>query len=712
MYKNLLPLLLCTPALVVCSADLASSDEQPFPPYRKKALSTEVGAHEQFDPSFVVLNTTPAIPFSATGVAVNDNAPDSELSVPSPATGVASGALVNGAGWVGSAQWHELQPGKSAGDSSSGVFVGAAIDAPELTWTPSSPGMPSPNALQMPQVAPQVGRSIPPQRTLVASGADGGTTPNAARVEVLEPSLRATVSISTGAEPTQVASSDNLPVSGSAPAEFIQGGKQIILPDLSGESESVVPTKKSPDPVAQTHSNSQTGAPNFNTGPGASNNLFSPGANNAAMPAAAPSLNIGGAGAGASISATGSKFHYESEDYLANVGLEYVSPKASYGVGLKASAAALLGKTYAIGTNLTFNQTNEAVINAVWMPENTNVKAKLSAAYMWGQQNFDFYSGNANASLTQASYYFSTQYVVPKERSDYLHSIGASTWGSKAKQTNNPNPVYVTTETASAYNIMMDPLKLAVGTLQGEALDAQVGITKQVITKASMGYESLKFPFSDGTQELNKRLYQDYVVQYQPIPELSLQAGYKVGAALSNAMLSAAYGQWRLTGFKNTGNNGVAGSQGIMLAYSIPLDGKVSTPTNVLTRPELIGNGSYILRDAAVRPVQLPQTFLAKVDTTAVTMLASILKSGLQSGTTVNSQGQVLVNVGSGNGTITGVTRNGATYAYASTIFPTVSGLMIDTLKLPAAASGGDAYIVSMTDSGGATYFVNFTTQN
>ena len=596
-------------------------------------------------------------------------------------------------------------------------FGSAGGTSSVATDTGASTGItqPASNVLQIPQGAYREGRILQAQKNLATSSVDGVVTPSALKGLVTEPSLKASVSISSKVEATQTAPSYNVPVTSAAPQELIQSNKQIILPDLGGEPEPVQAAKKSPDPVAQPYQNPQTGAPNFNAGPGAANNPFSPGANNAPMPGAAPSVNFGSGGAGASLSPTASKFYYESKDYLANVGLEYVSPKSNYGFGLKADAAALLGKTYAIGTNLTFNKINEAVVNAVWMPEDTNIKAKLSAAYMWGQQNFDFYSGNSSASLTQASYYFSTQYVVPKERSDYLHSVGVSTWSSKAKQTNNPDPVFSTAETATAYNIMMDPLKLAVGTLQGQALDTQVGITKQVIAKASMGYEALKFPFSDGTQELNRRLYQDYVVQYQPIPEVSLQAGYKMGAALNNVMLSAAYSQWRLTGFKNNGNNGITGNQGVMLAYSIPLDGKdKSVPTSALTRPELIGNTSYILRDAAIRPVQLPQAFLAKVDATAVTMLASISKAGLGAGVGVNSQGQVLLNVGSGNGTISsaGVTRNGATYAYTSIIVATATGLMINTLKLPAAASSGDTYVVSITDSNNVPYLVNFTTAN
>jgi len=835
--------LLCTPALVVYGADVPGTDKQRFPPYRKKALSVEVGARAEFDSRFVASKTiTTTILFSATNGAGYDTAPLGELSVPAPVAGAIPIVVVRSAGWIGKVQWRELQSGKWMGGSSPDVFQEGVIYAAQITWVQSGATQPASNVLQMPQGAYREGRILPArknlatssvvapnvdkgavqepplrasasigskveairtapsynvpvtsvtpkefiqtseqiilpdlgedpesiapaknssdllartypntqagvpsfnagpgadqssvdtlkmpqgayresrlvqaQRKLVANNVDGVATPSVIKNMRAEPSSSASVSVSTKVMPTQAEPSYGSPVTGNVSNEFTQTSGQIVLPDLGGEPEPVEPTKKTSEPVQQTYPNSQTGTPNINAGQMGGINPSLPGANNAPMPGGAPAINLGSAGLGGSLGATGSKFHYESKNYLANVGLDYVSPKSNYGIGLKADGAALLGKTYAIGGNLTFNNINEAVVNAVWMPEDTNIKTKLSAAYMWGQQNFDFYSGNSSASLTQASYYFSTQYVVPKERSDYLHSIGLSTWSSKAKQTNNPNPNYSTVETASSYNIMMDPLKLAVGTLQGEALDTQVGITKQVIAKASMGYESLKFPFSDGTQELNKRIYQDYVVQYQPIPEVSLQAGYKMGAALNNVMLSAAYSQWKVTGFKNNGNNGITGNQGVMLSYSIPLDGKNSSvPVSALTRPELIGNSAYILRDAAIRPVQLPQTFLAKVDTTAVTMLASISKAGLGSGASVNSQGQVLVNVGSGNGTISpgGVTRNGAVFAYTSIIVATATGIMINTLKLPAALSSGDAYVVSVTDSNNTLYLVNFTTAN
>ena len=108
--------------------------------------------------------------------------------------------------------------------------------------------------------------------------------------------------------------------------------------------------------------------------------------------------------------------------------------------------------------------------------------------------------------------------------------------------------------------------------------------------------------------------------------------------------------------------------------------------------------------------MQLPQVFLAKVDATAVKTLASISKVG--PGVTVNSAGQVLVKVGIGKGIITGVTRNGAAFAYTSSLIPTESGLLINPLALPSAVNNGDAYVASIMDSHSNPYLVNFTTNN
>lgn len=479
----------------------------------------------------------------------------------------------------------------------------------------------------------------------------------------------------------------------------------IILPDL-GEPESTpaINTQKSTTPLQSF----------LATDPNA-NPVLSDARTVAAGAVAPPvSINVGNPGAGASLGANASSFRFEGKDYLAHVGVKYASPKSNFGYGINVDGAALLSKTVALGINLSgFTNTKEAVLSGVWMPEDTNLKMKLSTAYMWGQQNFDFYSGNSSANLNQASYYFSGQYVVPKEKSDYLHLVGISNWGTKANQTNTADPVYLVTQTANAYQIMMDPRKLSTGTLQGGSFDTQIGVTKQVVTKVSLGYESLTFPYSDGTQDINKTVFQNYLVQYQPVQEVIVQAGYKMGAALNNLMLSVGYNQLLLTGFKNNGNNGVISDHGLMLSYRIPLEQTKASagPLNLLARPESIGNSAYVLRDAFVRPVQLPQTFLAKVDTTAVKTLVTINKPTLPAGVIVNTVGDIYATIGAGGGAITSVTKNGVAISYANNIQMSGSQVVIRTKTLAHPGGGVDNYAIGVTDSAGLPYVMSFAVQ-
>ena len=611
-------------------------------------------------------------------------------ALPAPIAGAKPATLIREAGWVGRVRWYDVRSSRWI-NSASEVFQNGVEYAAQITWTLGGARVPTANKPNSPN-----------------------NNDDARSAVVVDGVVHSYAALAANASDNQ---SNN-------------GAREIILPDLDGDKKEgdTSAVKKPYNPAEQPPFNPPAGSPgspmsalplgasNAVGGSAMGNNNPLPGMNTAPMQKGVPlpALNVGDAGAGASIGATSTDLRFESKNYLGHVGLNYLSPGSTYGLGVKADGSYLLAKTVALGTNLTINNNfKEAVLSGVWMPEDTHLKAKLSASYMVGAQSFGFYSGNSNANLSQASYYFSTDYVVPKEQSDYLHSVGISTWGSKAKQTNNPDPIYSVVNTGSTAQIMMDPLKLAVGTLQGEAVNAQVGLTKQIIAKVSAGYETLKFPFSDGTQELDKRIYQDYVVQYQPIPEVALQAGYKMGAAMNNIMLSAGYAQWKLTGFKNNGVNGVTGNQGIALTYSIPLDGNAKAVAfGTLTRPELIGNSSYVLRDAATRPIQLPQTFLAKVDTTAVKMVASVNTAALPQGVTLNQAGDMVITVGAGATAITGVTRNGSAYTFNPVMQLVGTNIQVRSKLLPAAQSSGDIYLIHVTDTTNTPYLITMNTAN
>ena len=328
-------------------------------------------------------------------------------------------------------------------------------------------------------------------------------------------------------------------------------------------------------------------------------------------------INFGDTAAGVSIGASSSNLKFQDEDYLARLGIEYASPNSNFGYGVRFDAATLITSSFALGINAKgYSNLKEIVLGGVWIPENSHWKMKLSTAYMWGNRNFNFYSGSENANLNQASYFFSANYTPSEETSDYIHTFGLSNWGSKANQTNLSRPVYVISENTST----MDPLKLSTGTVKGTSLDTQLGIANQIVTKISLGYESIELPFSDGTQELDNVFFQNYLVQYQPTQEIILQADYKIGVAEKNISFSSSYGQWKLGIFKNHGNNGVLRNQGILLTYGISWGGENNAaPLNILARPNDIRSSSLALRDAMTRPVQFPQNFLAKVDSTATT---------------------------------------------------------------------------------------------
>jgi|GEM_PF-227844 len=475
----------------------------------------------------------------------------------------------------------------------------------------------------------------------------------------------------------------------------------ITLPDLWGSDKSFFLKKT----FTQEQDPPQIYPPNSSTLPQFGNSI--------ATTSPSPQvIKLGNTTAGASIGASNTNFRFQSKNYLAQVGIDYASPSSNYGYGLRVDGSTLVTPSFALGVNFTgYSNLKEIVLNSVWMPENSHLKMKLSTAYMWGKQTFNFYSGTANANLNQASYFFSANYIFPKKTSDYFHTVGFSNWGSKAFQTNLSDPVYVVSQNSNFYNVTMDPRKLSTGTLNGISLDTQLGISDKIIINLSLGYESLLFPFSDGTQSLNNTFFQNYLIKYQPAREIIIGAGYKIGAAGNNISLSVGYGQWALTAFKNNGNNGVLSNHGIMLTYRIPLGGKNNTgPFNILTRPEDAGTSSFALIDAINRPVQLPQNFLAKVDLTAVKSVVNINKSGLPKNATVSSAADILVTVGSGGGSIIGVTRNGSPYSFSSSVQMGAVQLAIRTIMLPEPKANGDTFLISLLDSSGAPFEVTVTT--
>ncbi len=405
--------------------------------------------------------------------------------------------------------------------------------------------------------------------------------------------------------------------------------------------------------------------------------------------------------------------HYHGKESIASLGLGvgYFKPEiGSSMAGGQLQLATMLGKQFAIGSTLAlFSDRRDLVVNTVWQLPDSGFRFKASGGYLRGNQNFNFPSGEANIDLGQFSCSLATQYILNGSgESGTLQSIGLSAWGAQACQISNADgPRSFLRQTATDYLVMSDPLKLSEGRLLGAAADAQVALHSSLVLKGSLGYEQIRYPFSDGTRELSKSLYYSIDLFSEPISSLYFGAGYRSGAGENRISITAETGNWQLSAFHNKGQSGVADNNGMMLTCRLLLPGgKQKSSLAQRMKPTRSSDTANLLADALLRPAQLPHSFLAKVDPTAVTQAATISKTGLPGGATVNTDGDVFITVGTGSPLITGVTRNGSPYSYAALVTTTPAQVVIHTKQFPEPTVATDTWIISVKDGSSLDYIV------
>lgn len=345
------------------------------------------------------------------------------------------------------------------------------------------------------------------------------------------------------------------------------------------------------------------------------------------------------------LSPTATSMRYNGEKTIGSIGLGFGYFKPATGrsmFGGQFELATMLGNRIATGTTLGFySNRKDLVLNAIWQIPNSGFRIKASGGYLWGNQNFSFPSGDANIDLEQFSGSLSTQYIISDSgETSMLQSVGFSVWGAQANQkSGNPEPRTFIVETPTDHLIMSDPLKLSEGRLSGAAADVQFALRSNLVAKASLGYEMLRFPFSDGTREINESAYYSLQMFFEPLPELLLGASYKSGAGENRTSFSAETGRWLLNAFHTEGDHGVAGNNGVLLTCRLAIPAGVGQPPLARRmKPTRSSDTAALLADALERPLQLPTSFLAKVDPTAVTLVASISKGKAITGFAIEGQ--------------------------------------------------------------------------
>jgi len=423
------------------------------------------------------------------------------------------------------------------------------------------------------------------------------------------------------------------------------------------------------------------------------------------------------------VSPGGTSLQYHNKRAIGsiNLGFGYLKQENSNaGVAGKAELAILPFSNVAVGSSLTLTGSirNDLLLNTVWQLPDSGFRIKATGGYLWGNQDFTFPSGQATIDLKQFSYVVSTQYIFSKtEAATTLHSVGFSVWGARATQLSSVDgPRFFEVESATDYTIYSDPLLLSEGRLFGASADAQLALRPNIVTKGSIGYEQLRYPFADGSSETNRSAFYNVTMLCEPLAGMTLGAGYKAGAGENRIDLSAQIGNWQLTMYQNNGQHGIADNRGAMLTCQFFLsDGKKPQGTLASRMQPLQSNdSSTLLAAATMRPSQLPQSFLAKVDTTAISNVLKVNKAGLSPGVSVNHEGDIFITVGTGAPTITGITRNGLPYSDLSLVGTTAMQVILHGNKFPAALPGGDTYIISVTDGSTLTpifYNITITTE-
>lgn len=412
-----------------------------------------------------------------------------------------------------------------------------------------------------------------------------------------------------------------------------------------------------------------------------------------------------------SVSSTEATYRNKLGESLFDVGVLSSPSTPNSGIGLRANAAVLVNEGVALGVNaLWTSQVRDYVVNFLWAPHNTDVVLRASASRLSGSQLFNFPSGSSAAALSQVGHMIGVNYLPRAETVPFLHSIGFSDWRAEAEQTGGSVPTYFVRESLESYKVLLDPKKLATGTLRGSAFDTQIEITPKLFSRIALGSESVVFPFAAGFEERTRRTFQYALLQFRPYESLTYQIDYRAGSSERTVSAAIGFRQFVFTAFSNRRADHQPQTNGFLVSYTIPLGQQFrSSPVNALTRPKKYSLDDYLLRQAARRPAQLPRTFLAKVDQTTVRTVATIDRSGLPADASITTTGDILLTVGVGGGSIVSVARNGQAFGSSSAIELSGMQLALRARYLPAPIDTGDRYQISLVDSSGMPYTVTMT---
>lgn len=337
-----------------------------------------------------------------------------------------------------------------------------------------------------------------------------------------------------------------------------------------------------------------------------------------------------------SLNESGAQYRSESRDARigARLGRDW---GAGGGTRIDIDYARLLGDTWALGANVSAGtEHQEFMLNGLYSPTK-DLHLGLSLGWLRDTDTYRFHSGPDEVAVDQTSALL--RVIKRFDQGSWLTQLNASAYTARARKPDVPDAVMVE-ETPTLIRFLVDPREIAPGRLQGFNLGMGVAPWANAEFKFTLGRESVRYRFQDGSGEKNSRTTTGLGYTHALPGCWQIDGNANTGVAGDRLSFGVRRGKWNLALAHDAGAVGMKARTSLMLGLEVPLDGRTPRCTTLSQRQTA---GVRRLDDVYQRPRELPTRVLAKVDLTAVpVLLASLDKAGL-GGATVSATPEALI---------------------------------------------------------------------
>lgn len=334
-----------------------------------------------------------------------------------------------------------------------------------------------------------------------------------------------------------------------------------------------------------------------------------------------PNLQAGGL----SLNGTGAQYRSESQNARLNASLARDWGDVG-GLRVGIDYARLLSDQWAVGGNASVGiEHQEIMLNGLYSPSK-QLHLGLSLGWLRDTDTYRFYSGPDKVSVDQAS---ALMRVIKRfDEGSRLTQLSASAYTARARKPDVPDAVMVE-ETPTLIRFLVDPREISPGRLQGFNLGVGFVPWNNAEIKLSLGRETLRYPFQDGSSEKDSRTTTGLSYTHTLSSCWQIEGNYNSGVAGDRIALAVRKGMWSLALGRDGGTADMKARTTLVVGLEVPLGGshQARCAGGAAMRQSL---DVRRLDEVFTRPRELPTRVLAKVDLTAVpSLLASLDKAGL-----------------------------------------------------------------------------------